>query len=86
MGGGDELVQSLSRCGVPRVGLQEGDGERELKDESLVDGDGRVAPEAPTQSGSLPARAGGRVMPHHMACSSARSAAQLTAAVVSSEL
>lgn len=47
--------------GGPRVWLQEGECERELKDESLVDGDGQVPPEATTQPGcNIPsARVGG---------------------------
>lgn len=36
--------------GGPRVWLQEGECERQLQDESLVDGDGQVPPEATTQS------------------------------------
>lgn len=63
----------------PRAWLQEGKCERELKDESLVDGDGQVPPEAPTQSGcNIPsARVGGgaQITPHHMAYFSFHSAA-----------
>ncbi|TWW63780.1 hypothetical protein D4764_03G0007880 [Takifugu flavidus] len=60
--------------------IDEGECERELKDESLVDGDGQVPPEATTQSGcSIPSArvgGGGQIMPHHMAYFSFHSAAQ----------
>lgn len=64
--------------GGPRVWLQEGECERQLKDESLVDGDGQVPPEATTQSGipSAWVGGGGQIMPHHMAYFSFHSAAQ----------
>lgn len=46
--------------GGPRVRLQEGECERELKDESLVDGDGQVPPEGSQAATSpLPGWGGG---------------------------
>lgn len=67
--------------GGPRVWLQEGECERELKDESLVDGDGQVPPEGSQAATSpLPGWGGGggrgQITPHHMAYFSFHSAAQ----------